>query len=154
MSFTPSRNPAAAKALIVASIFGMAGVINADMATPYNVYGGLQDNGSWREPAYVWENGGIRNHHWDEVAFGDGFAIDHRGHRLRQLDGSAGTGNRSRDDMLRHNHRGGLQHFDVLVGVILWCTILHYQHAEHLPAALNRYSQQRVIDLLAGLRPI
>jgi photosystem II stability/assembly factor-like uncharacterized protein len=48
--------------------------INVDMATPYNVYGGLQDNGSWRGPGYVWENGGIRNHHWDEVAFGDGFA--------------------------------------------------------------------------------
>ncbi|MGD2152585.1 MAG: hypothetical protein PVG79_04905, partial [Gemmatimonadales bacterium] len=48
--------------------------VNVDMETPYNVYGGLQDNGSWRGPAYVWENGGIRNHHWDEVGFGDGFA--------------------------------------------------------------------------------
>jgi len=48
--------------------------INVDMEQPYNVLGGLQDNGSWRGPAYVWENGGIRNHHWDEVGFGDGFA--------------------------------------------------------------------------------
>jgi photosystem II stability/assembly factor-like uncharacterized protein len=40
---------------------------------PYNVYGGLQDNGSWRGPAEVWENGGIRNLHWQEVGFGDGF---------------------------------------------------------------------------------
>ncbi len=48
--------------------------INVDMETPYNVLGGLQDNGSWRGPAYVWENGGIRNLHWDEVGFGDGFA--------------------------------------------------------------------------------
>ncbi|UCC72802.1 MAG: hypothetical protein JSV86_21010 [Gemmatimonadota bacterium] len=48
--------------------------VNVDMATPYNVYGGLQDNGSWRGPSQVWENGGIRNHHWDEVGFGDGFA--------------------------------------------------------------------------------
>ena len=48
--------------------------INVDMETPYHVYGGMQDNGSWRGPAYVWENGGIRNHHWDEVGFGDGFA--------------------------------------------------------------------------------
>ncbi|NIM48760.1 MAG: hypothetical protein GTO22_05800, partial [Gemmatimonadales bacterium] len=48
--------------------------VNVDMATPYNVYGGLQDNGSWRGPCLVWENGGIRNHHWDEVGFGDGFA--------------------------------------------------------------------------------
>ncbi|MFN8768683.1 MAG: hypothetical protein ACK5XH_10695, partial [Lysobacteraceae bacterium] len=48
--------------------------IYADMAEPYNVYGGLQDNGSWRGPATVWENGGIRNAHWQEVCFGDGFA--------------------------------------------------------------------------------
>jgi photosystem II stability/assembly factor-like uncharacterized protein len=47
--------------------------IAVDMDLPYNVYGGLQDNGSWRGPAYVWENGGIRNHHWQEVDFGDGF---------------------------------------------------------------------------------
>ncbi len=45
-----------------------------DMDVPYHVYGGMQDNGSWRGPSTVWENGGIRNHHWDEVGFGDGFA--------------------------------------------------------------------------------
>ena len=37
------------------------------------IYGGLQDNGSWRGPSEVWENGGIRNHHWQELNFGDGF---------------------------------------------------------------------------------
>ena len=47
--------------------------INIDMEIPYNVYGGLQDNGSWRGPSDVWENGGIRNFHWIEVGFGDGF---------------------------------------------------------------------------------
>lgn len=47
--------------------------IRVDLDTPYNVYGGLQDNGSWRGPSSVWENGGIRNHHWEEVGFGDGF---------------------------------------------------------------------------------
>jgi photosystem II stability/assembly factor-like uncharacterized protein len=47
--------------------------INVDMEIPYNVYGGLQDNGSWRGPSDVWENGGIRNYHWQEVGFGDGF---------------------------------------------------------------------------------
>jgi len=52
--------------------------VTVDMAIPYNVYGGLQDNGSWRGPSEVWENGGIRNYHWVEVGFGDGFdcAID------------------------------------------------------------------------------
>ena len=47
--------------------------IRVDNDTPYNVYGGMQDNGSWRGPSSVWENGGIRNHHWEEVGFGDGF---------------------------------------------------------------------------------
>ena len=40
---------------------------------PYNVYGGMQDNGSWKGPATVWESSGIRNYHWQEVGFGDGF---------------------------------------------------------------------------------
>ena len=48
--------------------------IAVDNDLPYHVYGGMQDNGSWRGPADVWENGGIRNHHWEEVGFGDGFA--------------------------------------------------------------------------------
>ncbi len=48
--------------------------INIDMEVPYNIYGGMQDNGSWRGPSDVWENGGIRNYHWEEVGFGDGFA--------------------------------------------------------------------------------
>ncbi len=47
--------------------------IAVDNDLPYHIYGGLQDNGSWRGPSEVWENGGIRNFHWQEVAFGDGF---------------------------------------------------------------------------------
>lgn len=47
--------------------------IAVDDAVPYNVYGGLQDNGSWRGPGEVFENAGIRNAHWQEVGFGDGF---------------------------------------------------------------------------------
>jgi photosystem II stability/assembly factor-like uncharacterized protein len=48
--------------------------INVDREIPYNVYGGMQDNGSWRGPNTVWENSGVRNWHWNEVGFGDGFA--------------------------------------------------------------------------------
>ena len=47
--------------------------IRVDDAVPYNVYGGLQDNGSWRGPAEVFHEAGIRNLHWQEVGFGDGF---------------------------------------------------------------------------------
>ena len=49
--------------------------INYDTLTPYNVYGGMQDNGSWRGPAYVWKYQGIRNSEWQEVLFGDGFDV-------------------------------------------------------------------------------
>lgn len=49
--------------------------INIDNEYPYNVYGGMQDNGSWRGPAYVWRDQGIRNSYWQEIAFGDGFDV-------------------------------------------------------------------------------
>ncbi|MEN8249340.1 MAG: hypothetical protein ABFS32_10450 [Bacteroidota bacterium] len=49
--------------------------INVDNQVPYNVYGGLQDNGSWAGPAYVFKSGGIRNSYWQEVMFGDGFDV-------------------------------------------------------------------------------
>lgn len=49
--------------------------INVDNEYPYNVYGGMQDNGSWRGPAYVWRAQGIRNSYWQEIAFGDGFDV-------------------------------------------------------------------------------
>lgn len=49
--------------------------INVDNETPYNVMGGLQDNGSWHGPAYTWTNGGIRNYYWNNVGGGDGFDV-------------------------------------------------------------------------------
>ncbi|HYO15732.1 MAG TPA: hypothetical protein VE685_21245 [Thermoanaerobaculia bacterium] len=49
--------------------------VSVDMETPYNVYGGLQDNGSWRGPSSVWQGGGIRNYLWQEVGGGDGFDV-------------------------------------------------------------------------------
>ncbi len=49
--------------------------INIDNEYPYNVYGGMQDNGSWRGPAYVWKAQGIRNSYWQEISFGDGFDV-------------------------------------------------------------------------------
>ena len=49
--------------------------ISVDMAQPYNILGGMQDNGSWRGPSKVWRNGGIRNAYWEEISFGDGFDV-------------------------------------------------------------------------------
>ncbi len=49
--------------------------VSVDNEYPYNVYGGMQDNGSWRGPGYVWKAQGIRNAYWQEIAFGDGFDV-------------------------------------------------------------------------------
>ena len=47
--------------------------VNVDNETPYNVMGGMQDNGSWHGPSYTWTNGGIRNYYWNNIGGGDGF---------------------------------------------------------------------------------
>ncbi len=49
--------------------------INVDNELPYNVMGGMQDNGSWRGPSYTLTNGGIRNYYWENVGGGDGFDV-------------------------------------------------------------------------------
>ncbi len=49
--------------------------INVDNEFPYNLYGGMQDNGSWVGPAYVLKSQGIRNSYWQELMFGDGFDV-------------------------------------------------------------------------------
>ena len=49
--------------------------VAVDLQTPYNVYGGLQDNGSWRGPNTVWQGGGIRSYEWRFVGTGDGFDV-------------------------------------------------------------------------------
>ena len=47
--------------------------VNVDDDFPYNVYGGMQDNGTWVGPAFTLKSGGITNGDWQEVFFGDGF---------------------------------------------------------------------------------
>src|SRR5262249_27412078 len=46
--------------------------VTYDMQEPYNVYGGLQDNGTWTGPSK--HTDGIPNRVWNNLAFGDGFA--------------------------------------------------------------------------------
>ena len=77
--------------------------IALDDAVPFNVYGGLQDNGSWFGPSTVWENKGILNAHWFRVGGGDGFSVMP-----------------DRSDPERYGYSqsqgGNLQHFDKLTG--------------------------------------
>jgi len=49
--------------------------VNVDNELPYNIYGGMQDNGSWVGPSYIWKRDGIRNTYWQELSFGDGFDV-------------------------------------------------------------------------------
>jgi len=73
--------------------------INYDMEVPYNVMGGMQDNGSWRGPAYTWRAGGIRNGYWEEVAFGDGFDVVPDSSNARYLYAMWQGGNLQRVDL-------------------------------------------------------
>ena len=47
--------------------------VSVDMARPYNVYGGLQDNGSWMGPSETYTQNGILNSDWTRLGGGDGF---------------------------------------------------------------------------------
>ncbi len=47
--------------------------VSVDQQTPYNVYGGLQDNGSWKAPSQ--SPNGINNKDWQELNGGDGFWV-------------------------------------------------------------------------------
>ena len=47
--------------------------ISVDDAEPYNIYGGLQDNGSWYGPSS--SSGGINAGDWKSIGAGDGFRV-------------------------------------------------------------------------------
>lgn len=47
--------------------------ISVDDAEPYNVYGGLQDNGSWYGPSEA--VGGVNARDWTSIGAGDGFRV-------------------------------------------------------------------------------
>jgi len=80
--------------------------VSLDNDIPYNIYGGLQDNGSWYGPNDVWENKGVLNAHWNRVGGGDGFAVftdptsDRYGYSASQ------GGNLSRFDKITGDRQG------------------------------------------------
>ncbi len=47
--------------------------VSLDDAEPYNIYGGLQDNGSWYGPSSA--TGGIKARDWNSIGAGDGFRV-------------------------------------------------------------------------------
>ncbi|MGB5322752.1 WD40/YVTN/BNR-like repeat-containing protein [Lutimonas sp.] len=47
--------------------------VSVDNEEPYNIYGGLQDNGSWYGPSRA--TGGIKARDWNSIGPGDGFRV-------------------------------------------------------------------------------
>lgn len=47
--------------------------VAVDNAFPFNIYGGLQDNGSWMGPSATWRREGVLNSDWRRLGGGDGF---------------------------------------------------------------------------------
>ncbi|MEM1120586.1 MAG: hypothetical protein AAGJ18_09055 [Bacteroidota bacterium] len=74
--------------------------INADNDRPYNVYGGMQDNGNWSGPGYTWKRGGIRTLYWQYLVGGDGFYIEPDSDNSRFGYGTSQNGDLYRYDKL------------------------------------------------------
>ncbi len=90
--------------------------VDVDNDFPYNVYGGMQDNGSWAGPGFVLRRGGIINHDWQELYFGDGFDVAPRkdnnryGYAMSQ-EGNIGLWDREtgRTEFIQPQHPDGEQ---------------------------------------------
>jgi len=74
--------------------------VSVDNDRPYNVYGGMQDNGNWSGPGYTWKRGGIRTLYWQYLVGGDGFDISPDFENPRFGYGSSQNGNLYRYDKL------------------------------------------------------
>jgi hypothetical protein len=76
--------------------------VNADNDIPFNVYGGMQDNGNWSGPAYTWKRGGIRTLYWQYLVGGDGFYIS-----PDKADSRFGYGTSQNGDLYRYDKLTG-----------------------------------------------
>ena len=47
--------------------------LDVDNLNPYNIYGGLQDNGCWVGPSNSLNVAGIMKRHWKRLSYGDGY---------------------------------------------------------------------------------
>lgn len=71
--------------------------VQTDDQTPYRVYGGLQDNGSWSAASA--SSGGIENRDWDNVGGGDGFWVQPDAKDPNFVYSESQGGNVSRSDL-------------------------------------------------------
>ncbi len=70
--------------------------VSADMRHPYDVYAGLQDNGSWGGPSSTRSRNGIVNSDWFNMGGGDGFqtAVDPTDYHIVYSESQNGNANR------------------------------------------------------------
>ena len=71
--------------------------VQTDDQTPYRVYGGLQDNGSWSAASA--SGGGIENRDWENVGGGDGFWVQPDAKDPNFVYSESQGGNVSRSDL-------------------------------------------------------
>lgn len=81
---------------------GQSSSVSVDMEVPFNVYGGMDGQGSWVGPSDVWATGGIRNHHWTAVAPGHGL-----GTLVHSRDPGVGYATSEAGDLVRFDLRTG-----------------------------------------------
>ena len=74
--------------------------VSVDMATPFNICGGMQDNYDWCGPSQVRGAVGIANHHWATVQGGDGFVVLQDPRDNRVIYSESQDGNLTRVDRL------------------------------------------------------
>ena len=74
VSTNRAKSFTAIRTLVISQFYGVA----VDTRTPYHVYGGLQDNGSWGAPVATAYPDGVAPSDWRRVGGGDGFqcAVD------------------------------------------------------------------------------
>jgi photosystem II stability/assembly factor-like uncharacterized protein len=78
--------------------------VSVDMATPYNICGGMQDNYSWCGPSAVRGAAGIANYHWQTIQGGDGFVALQDPKDPRVIYGESQDGNIVRVDRLTNEN--------------------------------------------------
>lgn len=74
--------------------------VATDTRTPYRMYGGLQDNGSWMAPSAA--PGGVNNSSWQNLYGGDGFWVQPDGADENVAYAEAQGGNMGRIDMTNY----------------------------------------------------
>ncbi|MGZ8792980.1 MAG: WD40/YVTN/BNR-like repeat-containing protein [Thermoanaerobaculia bacterium] len=79
--------------------------VQYDLDTPYNVYGGLQDNYTWGGPSAVRSRQGIANDQWFSIHGGDGFEAQVDPKDPRTIYAESQDGNISRVDRVTNERK-------------------------------------------------